>query len=112
MNGRTGTVPRLASASSPVRHSAAGRVFQPSGRERQTVLAPTGWPLQSHLELGAFDTAVPCARLHARQVLWEWGLKEIAETAELVISEIVTNAVRASGGLDQDKDLTRTGLVP
>jgi anti-sigma regulatory factor (Ser/Thr protein kinase) len=50
--------------------------------------------------------------LHARQVFWEWGLKEIAETAELVVSEIVTNAVRASGGLDQAKDLTGTGPVP
>jgi anti-sigma regulatory factor (Ser/Thr protein kinase) len=40
------------------------------------------------------------------------GLKEIAETAELVVAEIATNAVRASGGLDQAKDLKATGLVP
>jgi hypothetical protein len=39
---------------------------------------------------------VPCARLHTRQVLWEWGLSELAATVELVVSEIVTNAVRAS----------------
>ena len=32
------------------------------------------WPLQSSLELGAFPGAVPCARLHARQMLWEWRL--------------------------------------
>ena len=76
------------------------------------MLAPIGWPLQSHLELGAFDIAVPCARLHARQVLWEWGLNEIAETVALVVTEIATNAVRASGGLDQARDPIGTGLVP
>ena|ERR1035438_767306 len=31
------------------------------------------WPCQSFLELGALPGAAPCARLHARQVLWEWG---------------------------------------
>jgi hypothetical protein len=55
-----------------------------------------GWPYQSRLELGGLSSAVPCARLHARQVLWEWGLKEVAESAELVVSELVTNALKAS----------------
>jgi hypothetical protein len=45
-------------------------------------------PRQSHLVLGALPTAVPCARLHARLVLAEWGLKESAETAELIVSEL------------------------
>lgn len=59
----------------------------------------TDWPLHSYLELGAFPSAVPCARLHARHVLWEWGLAELAETAELVVSELVTNAQKASAQL-------------
>jgi anti-sigma regulatory factor (Ser/Thr protein kinase) len=54
---------------------------------------------QSHLVLGGLPSAVPCARLHARLVLAEWDLKPLAETAELIVSELVTNAVRASGGL-------------
>jgi anti-sigma regulatory factor (Ser/Thr protein kinase) len=54
---------------------------------------------QSHLVLGALPSAIPCARLHARLVLAEWDLKPLAETAELIVSELVTNAVRASGGL-------------
>ena len=54
------------------------------------------WPLLSHLELGALPGAVACARLHARQVLWEWGLSAIAESAELLVSELVTNATQAS----------------
>ena len=51
------------------------------------------WPLASFLELGALPGAVPCARLHTRQVLWEWGLQESADTTELLVSELVTNAV-------------------
>lgn len=56
------------------------------------------WPLCSYLELGALPSAVPCARLHATQVLWEWGLTGLSESIELVVSELVTNAVRASQG--------------
>jgi anti-sigma regulatory factor (Ser/Thr protein kinase) len=54
------------------------------------------WPLSTSLPLGALPGATPCARLHARAVLAEWGLKELAEAAELIVSELVTNAVRAS----------------
>src|SRR5262249_45796401 len=38
----------------------------------------------------------PCARLHTKQVLWEWGLNDAAETAELLVSELITNAVKAA----------------
>jgi anti-sigma regulatory factor (Ser/Thr protein kinase) len=58
------------------------------------------WPIQSHLELRALPTAVPCARLHAKQVLWEWDMGAFAESVELVVSELVTNAVRASRALE------------
>lgn len=56
---------------------------------------------QPHLEMMACPGAVSCARHHARQLLWDCGLKELIESVELVVSEIVTNAVRASGGLDE-----------
>jgi hypothetical protein len=63
-------------------------------------LAPlTDWPFQSYLELGALPSAVPCARLHARQVLWEWGLRALADPVELIVSELVTNGLQASEGL-------------
>jgi anti-sigma regulatory factor (Ser/Thr protein kinase) len=58
----------------------------------------TPWPLSSSLELGALPTAVPCARLHAKQLAWEWGLSSIAETIELLVSELTTNAVHAVAG--------------
>jgi anti-sigma regulatory factor (Ser/Thr protein kinase) len=54
------------------------------------------WPLQTYLELGALPSAVPCARSHAREVLWEWGLSELSETVELLVSELVTNAVKTT----------------
>lgn len=54
------------------------------------------WPLRTFLELGALPGAVPCARLHTRQVLWEWSLSRLSESVELVVSELVTNAVAAS----------------
>src|SRR5258708_38745457 len=57
------------------------------------------WPLRSYLELAALPSAVPCARLHARALLWEWGLPDSDGTAELVVSELTTNAVEASAGL-------------
>jgi anti-sigma regulatory factor (Ser/Thr protein kinase) len=52
------------------------------------------------LELRAWPGAVPRARRHARQMLWDAGLKELIEPVETVVSEIVTNAIRACGGLD------------
>jgi anti-sigma regulatory factor (Ser/Thr protein kinase) len=39
---------------------------------------------------------VPCARLHARQVLREWGLTAFSENSELAVSELVTNAMQVS----------------
>lgn len=56
-------------------------------------------PLQTHLEFAALPSAVSCARGHVRLVAHEWGLTDLADTAALVASEIVTNAVRASASL-------------
>jgi anti-sigma regulatory factor (Ser/Thr protein kinase) len=64
------------------------------------VVTPYRWPLSSYLELGALPTAVPCARLHVRHLLWEWGLDRLTEPIELLVSEIVTNAVQAAAGQD------------
>jgi len=61
---------------------------------------PHPWPLRSYLELGALPTAVPCARLHARHLVWEWGLNGLAASTELLVSELVTNAVKATAGND------------
>jgi anti-sigma regulatory factor (Ser/Thr protein kinase) len=57
------------------------------------------WPRRTFLEFAALPGAVPCARLHARQVMWEWGLGQLSEDTELVASELVTNGVRAAASL-------------
>jgi anti-sigma regulatory factor (Ser/Thr protein kinase) len=68
------------------------------------------WPLSTSLPLGALPGATPCARLHARVVLTEWGLDDLAEAAELIVSELVTNAVRASTGPDGRPRYDGTGM--
>lgn len=56
---------------------------------------PPQWPLQTRLDLGALPGAVPCARLHARLVLTEWGQGQAGDSVELIVSELMTNALRA-----------------
>ena len=34
--------------------------------------------------------------------MWEWGLSDLDEAVELVVSELVTNAIQASAGLSRD----------
>jgi anti-sigma regulatory factor (Ser/Thr protein kinase) len=57
------------------------------------------WPLRNAILLGALEGAVPSARVHVRQLLWEWGRAELGEDGGVVVSELVTNAVVASAGL-------------
>lgn len=63
---------------------------------RQGAVKDAVWPRRSDLALGALPTAVACARLHARQVMWEWGLAELSDAVEQVVSELVTNGVTAA----------------
>lgn len=52
------------------------------------------WPLQDFLELGALVSAVPCARLHARHVLREWGLARLGDGTELLVGRCAMRAPR------------------
>lgn len=54
------------------------------------------WPRRPELSLAALPTAPSCARGHVRSVVSEWGLGGLAETAQLLTSELVTNALQAS----------------
>ena len=69
---------------------------QPANAFRTELASTRDWSLRSYLELGALPTAVPCARLHAKNILCEWDMGSLADTVELLVSEIATNAVRAS----------------
>jgi anti-sigma regulatory factor (Ser/Thr protein kinase) len=50
------------------------------------------WPRRDGIELCAVPAAVRQARLRSRQLLRDWGLGELSADAELVVSELMTNA--------------------
>ena len=60
---------------------------------------PWDRPPQAVLDVGALPTAPGSARAWTRQILREWQLPALTDTAELVVSELTTNAVLASRGL-------------
>ncbi len=101
MTGGTGAVPagcggaRLASRAEP--DSGAGTAHP--------------WPLQTRLPLAALPTAPACARGHVRTISHEWGLHHLADTAELLASELVTNAVQASQRPGMSADLAVVPVV-
>ena len=66
----------------------------------------TAWPLADCLELGCLPSAVPCARLHTRAILAEWGLARLNDTAELLVSELATNALQATQAANLASPLT------
>jgi anti-sigma regulatory factor (Ser/Thr protein kinase) len=67
--------------------------------------------MQTHLALAALPSAVPCARGHVRAIAHECGLAELANTAELVASELTTNALQASERLRIRADLAIAAVV-
>lgn len=61
------------------------------------------------LELCATPSAVACARSLTKRIVLEWGRPDLADTAELLVSELVTNAILASG--DSPGQVVRLWLV-
>jgi serine/threonine-protein kinase RsbW len=105
-----GTGPGCAGGTGPDRAGDAGPgCAGGTGPVRAGRTAPghTGGPWAAHkahrsyLDVAAEPGAVPYARRCTRQALAAWGLGEIAGDAELVVSELMTNAVRATLGLSR-----------
>jgi anti-sigma regulatory factor (Ser/Thr protein kinase) len=59
------------------------------------------WPVRDFLEFGALPGAAPCARLHARQIVWEWSLTALTEQVEQVVTELMANSVAAARAMPQ-----------
>jgi len=87
--------------SSARRHSLAPRHSpgNPAAHPATGGPTPPEWHRQSRLPLGALPGAVPCARLHTKHIIKEWHLDPLADPAELIVSELVTNALHASRAL-------------
>jgi hypothetical protein len=91
-DGRAGTMhgtwlPRHRAES----RAGAGPVSHASGRPSAR------YPLVSQMTpLGALTSAPGAARAHLRNTLAEWDMTAVQEVAELLASELITNAVLAS----------------
>jgi anti-sigma regulatory factor (Ser/Thr protein kinase) len=88
MSGSTGAVPTRCNGVDPPEEGGFGVSADLPGWERVDVL-----------ELGPLPTAVGCGRDHAKQVLIEWGLKNLVDDVILLVSELLTNALQASWAL-------------
>jgi anti-sigma regulatory factor (Ser/Thr protein kinase) len=95
MNGHTDAGSRTAWQQTGSEGGSGVGVVSPVPEPGFLALAPAMYR-RTYLELGALLTASSCARGHARQVLWEWGLTKLVETSEAVVSELVTNAVETT----------------
>src|SRR5260370_11765707 len=95
-NGRADTTARPAHPPrgvSPASHGGS-RPVRPTPPPKTQ---PQRYPLVSELApLGALKTAPGCARGHVKNTLTTWGMAAYIEVTELLISEMVTNAVEAS----------------
>ena len=67
--------------------------FAPPRRQDRS---PRRWLHENAQSFGPYDSTVPTARTHTRVVLAEWGLAHVSMAAELVLSELVTNALQAT----------------
>lgn len=76
---------------------------------------PPGYA-EHQLTLAALATATPCARMFTRHHLRPWGIRsDLIEVSEILVSELVTNAVKMTGVVDQLTPLsiicTRLSLI-
>jgi len=65
-----------------------------------------------YVRLAGLPSAVPWARRVLRHMLREWQVEGMADSAALLVSELVTNAVEASAGGGRDRgQLPMIGLA-
>jgi anti-sigma regulatory factor (Ser/Thr protein kinase) len=77
----------MSGCSSVARREGAAAVARGSSVDFRPVVRMTA------LDLPPLPGAVPSARLHARHVAREWGHAALASDCEVIVSELVTNAI-------------------
>lgn len=68
-------------------------------------------PLHDGVKLVAVRTAIPCSRLFVACTLYKWGASRITGAALRLVDELVTAAVKATGTMDEQPDLTRANFI-
>jgi anti-sigma regulatory factor (Ser/Thr protein kinase) len=81
----------------PTSTAARGKTVQ----HRSPSLHSPRRPSRAVLDLDALPTAPGSARAWTRRILREWRLTCLSDSAEVVVSELSTNAMRASRSLDR-----------
>jgi anti-sigma regulatory factor (Ser/Thr protein kinase) len=66
------------------------------GSAAEAVVATLSHGSSRHVRMAALPSAVPWARRVLRHMLREWRLEGMSDPAQLLVSELVTNAVEAS----------------
>ena len=79
-------------------HSPATRRNTRQHRRPHPLRLPKDCPPRAVLDLSVRPTAPRFARAWTRWVLREWRLSVLSDTAELIVSELTTNAMLASRG--------------
>ncbi|NJQ16384.1 ATP-binding protein [Streptomyces bohaiensis] len=78
--------------------------------ERSDTLTP--WSARTRFLLPAVDTAVSDARKRTRSQLCEWRTpQETSDTAQLIVSELVTNALRHTASRSVGCELRVSGTL-
>ena len=68
--------------------------------------------LTTSLRLAAVLTAVRCAREFTEQTLRLWSVADLVDDACLIVSELVTNAVKSTGSTQVEPDFETLAKVP
>jgi anti-sigma regulatory factor (Ser/Thr protein kinase) len=95
INGAGGTIRASSPTERPITRPGTGTEFTPAIPQCSKA---------SLLELVARPTAVSLGRRHVREAIRKWALDDLADDAELLASEMLTNAVQATSSL-QSPDL-------
>jgi anti-sigma regulatory factor (Ser/Thr protein kinase) len=82
----------------PEQDSGVGRRFRPDRTSPRLAEITLG--------IGALPASVATARRHTRAVLSGWNMPYLAQPAELLVSEITTNAVQASQSMPETPPIT------
>jgi hypothetical protein len=64
------------------------------------------------LDLAALRTAVPMSRQFTKFVLLEWRVPWLVEDATLITSELISNAVKNTGNMDEHPTFATLGKLP